>query len=274
MYYYIYQKMSSRKLQYSSSINSLVGVPIDFNIIMSQPLKTNKQTIKQIRVISISIPNAIPNISPTNSNNTLRTSKNNGFTWDTINIPVGTYSVGLINSAINSAITSYWSNAGSSGFYMSYNPATNLIFITIDSSKLASASQFCIDFSNNGTSQLYSMLGFNSTYSFNADGVYGASNNAQINWYGNNAICYLSGIGSSISLVNGFPSSELCRISMVQTGNQFIYPLSNYTPYITLDACPSEISSWSVKFVGSSGKPIICTDGDVIVDLELREIFQ
>lgn len=262
----------STPLTYTNSTNS-IGL-LDGEVIMNQAIKLNPNTKKMIRLDQLTMTSQIPNIYNYGGVNTglIKTSKDNGATWDTIQLTDGIYTVALIQAAILSEITGYWTDASDPGFALRYNTATQVVYCDIDSTKLLVPSQFVVDFAPTGSS-LMTLLGFVSTTSFNTDGIHDASDYAQLDWFGNNAIIQMDGFGS-ICYLNGVPSNQLCSVplSTAIVNNEYVFPTAGIvSPWIVISS-NNQISKYSFKIVGSSGRSMIFLQGSISLLIEMREV--
>jgi hypothetical protein len=247
---------------------------IDGEVVMNQAIKLNPNTKKMIRLDQLTMTSQLPNIYNFNGVNTglLRTSKDDGVSWDIIQLNDGIYTVSLIQAAILSVITSYWTDSNDPGFAIRYNTATQIVYIEIDSSKLAVVDQFQIDIAPTGSS-MNELLGFSSTTLFDTDGLHDADLYAQLDWFGNNVSVQLEGFGS-ISFLNGQQSNQLCSVPLSSSivNNEYVFPTAGIiSPWILIRA-ENQISKYSIKLVGSSGRNMIFLQGSISLSLELREI--
>ena len=261
----------SRILSYSKNVTELSSM--DGSIYLDNPLSLNGNTPLYLKLIKFSISSYIPNVYNYGGvNNALvRCSKDNGVTWDVIQLSDGVYTIPLINSAIQSAISTYWTDPSDPGFFLRYNTATYQTYISIDSSKLAVPSQFCIDFNYNN-SRMYELLGFITVKSFNTDGNHIASDFAKIDWFGNNISVQLNGFGP-ISILNGKSSLEICNVplSTAQVTNEYVYPLSGLvSPWIIINSL-TNLAQYSVKFVGEQNGQVLVLQGSVNLIFELSQ---
>jgi hypothetical protein len=216
----------------------------------------------------------IPNIYNYGGVNTglLRTSKDNGVNWDSIQMTNGVYTVSGIEAAILASITTYWTSATDPGLALRYNTQTKIVYVDLDSTKLAVAGQVCIDFAPTGSS-LMTLLGFTTPTSFNTDGIHTANTYSAVSWIGNSISCQLYGLGS-ITIENGTPNNEFFRIplSSAAVSNEYVFPTSAIvSPWITLNPM-SQLQMYSFKFVGSNSRQCLLLEGQVNVIFELREV--
>lgn len=262
----------SRILSYQKTVETISSM--DGATILTNPLSLNRNKPLYIRLIKFSISSYIPNVYNYNGTNNglLRTSKDGGATWDIIQLPMGVYSIPLIQAAIQDVISTYWADPSDQGFFLRYNSATFQTYIEIDSTKLAVAGQFCIDFGYS-TSLIYELLGFTGTKLFNTDGLNTAPSYAKLDWFGNNISVLLNGVGS-ISIKNGVSTNEFCVVplSSSENENEYVYPMSGIvSPWIIINSLDS-LSQFSVKFVGESNQPIYVFQGSVNLIFEISQI--
>jgi hypothetical protein len=270
--------MSSVILSYNKSLSTF-GSP-NGTVTLDYPLRwTNKgNTIQKIRLIKATISDRMPNIysqGTTFNNGLVRVTNDGGLTWTPIQLQNGVYTIPLIQEAINQTIgPTYYTSMSDPGILIQYNLSTNIVYIIIDSSKLAVGTQIGIDFSQ---SLIYQLLGFVTTKTFITDGTHSASNYAQLDWFGNSVSVVLTGFGP-ISIKNGALSNELVSIplSASNVNNEYIYPTAGIiSPIIPLSRPISELRNFDVTFLGSRVDsngvqyPIYILDGMVEIVLEL-----
>lgn len=249
----------------------------DITINVPQAIQMDSNRRKAYRVSKIILSAKIPNIYSYGGldNTTLKTSKDGGVTWDTVVIPMGSYTPQELNTTINAACgtNNYWTDNTQPGFIISYNPSTEYVYVTIDSTKLAVADQLEIDFSS---SLIYKMLGFNlNACKFTTDGTFSAPNFAQFDTQGTYVDLYISAIQST-RLVNGRPNNALLRLPLqVATGqNEIIFPSTNtgtVSAYINA-TISSYISNYKVTFVNGRGNPLVLSYGQSYTETELIDI--
>lgn len=262
----------SRIFSYTKTNTSLGS--IDGTVKLTTALRLNPNKPLMIRFLKAAIDSQIPNVYNYNGTNTglVRTSKDGGTTWDTIQLTNGVYSIEGINLAIRAAISSYWTSSSDPGFTLAGNTQTFVSYLIIDSSKLAVAGQFCIDFEPTGSS-MSTLLGYTTTTSFSTDGIHTANTYTQMSWIGNSICIYLYGLGD-LCFENGASARELCRIPMSasQVNNEFVYPTAGIVcPWITIPAM-SQLQSFTLKFLGSrSERQCLLLEGQVNVVFELKE---
>lgn len=274
--------MGSTILSYQNTYDSLTKASATVTLATSLSFADNQQLY--IRLIKASISSNIPNIYTVSSQNL-----NNGLlavsrdadeatpTWTNIQLPNGVYSVQYINAAINSAISDWWADASDHGIYLSYNYATQLVYIELDSTKLASGSQLGIDFS---LSDISTLLGFTdeTTQQIITDGLSTATSYAKLDFIGNTISVQLNGFGP-LSIKNGIPSNELCTIPLATSTvtNEYLYPSNGIiTPLIPLQNRILNLSTYTIQFKGSRQDSddkyydIYITEGSINVEFELR----
>lgn len=249
----------------------------DLNVNIRQALQLDQNKRKAYRVTKIILSAKLPNVySYGNINNTtINVTKNGATTWDTIVIPTGIYSIGELNTLINQTCDTYgyWANNSNGGFILSYNPATEYVYVQIDSTQLASVGQLGIDF---GVSQMYLMLGFTLTNSqFITDSTFTATNYSQIDFQGTYVDLYVSCIQST-RLLNGNPNNSVLRlpITTVSGQNEIIFPSNNtgtVSSYIPA-SISSYISNYKVKWVNGRGNPAVFMYGESYTEIELVDL--
>ena len=266
---------NSRILSYHNNYTSLSRM--DGTVVLDQPINfidyrhTEKPRRMQVRLTQVAFTSRIPNVYslPDGSfnNGKLRVSNNGGSTWTTIQLTNGVYTIPYIQAAINSVINNWWTDINDPGLTVKYNLATELVYITLDSTKLASPGQVAIDLSQ---SQISDLLGYSTTKTFTTDGVKVADKPAMLNWCGDSISVLLHGFGT-LSILNGKLSEEFCSVPLTvsQVGNEYVYPSASISPD-SIDVDPmATLTQFSVEFVGSrldpTGRPypVYVTDGSV-----------
>jgi hypothetical protein len=224
------------------------------------PENTQLKLQCQLFTINTSIPNIFKYTSTDGSGNynnfnngLINLSKDGGVTWTSVQLRNGLYStVAILGSAINAAVASWWADPTAPGFIFSVDVATQLVNITIDSTKLASAGQLAFDL---GQSQINVVLGYiTSPLVETSDGIYVADDQAHIDWFGDNIIVSLGGLGP-LSVFNG-QTSEIFFTFAPSNGfspnaTVFQYPLGIPSPVIECPQHMRAISRMTVKVQGS-----------------------
>jgi hypothetical protein len=238
---------------------------------MQQPIYLDANKKKFVRLIKSVISPEIPNIySYGDFNNTsLRISQDKGVTWDTVTLQTGVYSIAAINDAIVNVSNqlNYWKTPAAPGFELNYSNSTSYAYVYIDSSQLTAGGNFYIDFS---VSQIWQLLGFTSTTIIQVEGFTQAPNLPLVDAQGNIVDISVS-ILQGIKYINGVPSNVLVTVP-IQTptaGNEIVYPFSGIPSPIIEVTIPQYISSFTVNFLNSEGKPIIWSQGNVLLEFEI-----
>jgi hypothetical protein len=263
----------SRVLSFKSS-TSTIGT-LDGTTYLTNPLNMNPNNQKAIRLVQLSIDSDIPNVYNYGGENNglVRTSKDDGVTWDVIQLSNGVYTVSQIEAAILASITAYWTDPTDPGFTLRANSVTQQCYVIIDSTKLAVADQFRIDFKYL-TSLMYELLGFVTTTAFSVDGTYTGSQYPRLDWFGNSIVVNLIGFGY-ISIYNGSSGYEFARIplSAAQINNEYIYPLQGIqTPWIIIDNL-SYLQKFTIELKGDyNNKSIYCLEGAFALTFEIKEL--
>jgi len=261
-------------LSYQKTITS-IGL-LDGETLQSNPLRSNINRPHYLRLIQVGFDSQIPNIYNYGGINTglVHVSKDDGATWDVIQIPDGVYTIALINSAIQSSISTYWTDASDPGLFIRYNTATQMVYVEMDESKLAVASHIKIDFKPTGSS-LYELLGFVTTTTFASTGatpdLFTASHYAKINWFGNTVSVRLKGFGN-LCYSNGSPIEEICLVplSSAKVTNEYLYPTAGIRmPWIRINSMDN-IQKFSVELWGGT-KHLLLLEGSINLSFEIRE---
>lgn len=226
---------------------------------------------KKLRLIGGHVSTRIPNVYNYGgyNNGLVRVSNDDFATHTDVQLNDGIYTVADIMSAINHAVSSWHTDVDNDpAFIMEANDVIGQVYIIIDSTKLATGTQFAIDFSQ---SSIYDLLGFVTTKSFNADGTYSASDLAKVDTFGNLLSVQISGFGA-ISIVNTETSNEIATIDLTNTEGGNLYRIkSDQTTAVNIYP-PFEISAYTIKLVGSrDSKQILLQEGEVKLIFELTE---
>lgn len=270
----------SRILTFSRTLTD-IGSP-DGEVTLDNPLRLDPNRPKKLRLCKFSINSQIPNIvnwGGTN-NGLLRVSPDNGVTWTNIQLTTGIYSIPLINSAIQSVISTWWTLSTDPGLIIRANTATQEVYLWLDESKLAVLDHIVVDFNptvGGVTSIMYQLLGFSALTTYTSTGAVGgdlftAPNYARLDWFGNNISVRLKGFGP-VSIRNGSSSYELCQVplSVATVTNEFLYPNQGLiSPWILINALDN-LSRYSFEFRSETNQIIPLLEGSVNCVIELRE---
>jgi len=243
---------------------------------MRQVVLLNPSKRHGFRVLRIMLSNQIPNIYNYGGFDTtkINISNDGGATWTAMTLKNGIYTLQMIEECITDVCNQngWLIKASDPALIISYNPATQIVYIKIDSTKLQVGTQFCVNF---GVSKIYEMLGFNANAcSFSVDGLHSATNVPQMDSQGNYIDVFMSCIQGT-RYVNGQLSNSICRLPILSGGeNEIIYPSANtgsVTPLIKA-IIPSEISTFTIRFVNAMGRDAVFLMGNAIVEIELMEL--
>ena len=270
--------MDSVLLSYDKTISTLSSP--DGTVTLNPPVRFNTNTQKLwIRLNITTMSSRIPNVYNYGgiNNGLLKVSRDNAATWTSIQLPEGVYTMPMIEAAVNTTLEAlnWWADASDPGILIRYNLATEMSYISIDSSKLAAGgTQLCIDLR---VSDFNLLLGFVETCYFDTDGVYGADKQAQMNWFGDSVQIELDGFGA-LTRHNGVRSNIIADIPLSTTNvtNEYVYPFAGIiSPMILLTEIPRELASYTLKFYGSREdtagirRSLLILEGRVAVTLEL-----
>lgn len=246
---------------------------------LQTPINFYPHDVKRIKLLRASISSAIPNVYTlgTFNNGMLRVTRDGGANWSVIQLPNGVYTVPMIQAAITSAIVTWYTLATDPAIAIAYNLATNLVYITLDSTKLVvPGGQIGIDMS---VSLFHTLLGYQAIQQFIVDGVYGADENAQLDWFGNNISIVVDGLGA-MSYINTSLSQELCQIPLATAvvTNEYQFPHDGLiSPYINC-GLSDKLRQVAFSFVGSRSdvvagatvfRSIVLLEGIVTVSIEI-----
>jgi len=271
--------MSSTVLAYSKLISALGSG--DGDIVLSSPLQFRERQHLEIQLLKTSfstyMPNVYNDVSSGINNGLIRVSRDGGATWTSVQLPDGTYTMSYIQSAINTAVSTWWTLLSDPGFIIQYNYATKLTYIQLDTTKLAAGTQLGIDLSQ---SLAYELLGYDlATCMFITDGLHGGARVPSLDWFGNNVSLQLTNLGP-LSVKNGTQSNELTLVPLVNSStsaNIYVYPINGIEqPRIPLQSSRNTLDRIGIRFVGSrtnaDGSPrgILWLEGEINVELLLR----
>jgi len=216
----------------------------------------------------------------------IRVTRDNWASFVDVQLQTGIYTLKYIELAIVSATLNWWINPDEPGIRFWANPATQKVYITLDSSRVLGppGKQLGI---NLGRSEVPNpqcigdLLGFTATRIFTADGNHIAPSFAQLDWFGQHAHLYVEGLGR-ITIANGSSGSELASIPLSMTrdtaSNIYVYPSGDRgikTPLIPIPDCPNQVRTLHFHFFGStvepSGllRPLVIMGGDVDVIIRI-----
>ena len=283
----------SRVLTFQNSFNSTPGSvgPLDNSVGLQVPIDLYGQNVF-LSLISATFSSSIPNVFSYSSNqggttftfnNTrIGVTRDNGATWLAINLPNGVYSIPVIAAAINDAtITAGWWTPAvpqTTGFTLSYNLATSIPYVAIDSTMLAApGTQFGVDFGYLG-STMWSTLGFSTALlgKIQANGLTSAQDQAQLDTYGSSIHMHLRGFGS-LAVLNSVQSDLFAVASLINPGGvvppAYIWPQGQQMPKIKLWGASSPLSKYSFSFDGANELPLVWLSGSSIEIVFLIEIF-
>lgn len=243
----------------------------DGTVLINNPIKIISRRAG-IQLMKVAISRQIPNIySYGDFNNTsFRISKDDGVTYSTFNIPEGIYSVLYLKQFIIGATNSlnYWTDPNATGFNMSYNNATQFIYVEIDSTKLAIPSQFRIDF---GISDLWDTLGFSINQTIINDGITIADKNPKIDSQGSYISVELNSVCDYLRVSpDGTNTKILCVIPIESSSTNEILYLQQFQQIILCTLNPT-ISQFSVRFLNGYGRPLYLITGNVLVEFSINQ---
>lgn len=272
--------MGSRVLTYRSQYTGAVNTvgTLDGTVNLDQALNLTGRN-QYIRLISCSFSSNIPNIYTYGSatNTVIGLSRDNGATMLTLTLPMGVYSVAMINAAIASATTAAgWWLPGPPivvGITLSYNTATDIVYVDIDSTQLLVPGQIVVDFAYTPVggvrSQLWTTLGFTTTVAARVavDGLTSAGLPAAMDPFTSDIHLSLDGFGA-LGIYGTRPSNLLAVISLISdsgtTPNQYIYPKGQQLPSIKLWNASTRLATYGFKMTGSNSRPLVWLNGGYI----------
>lgn len=265
-------------LDYNRSTDATTG--LDFgtrngSVTLRQPIYLDANKRKMFRILRVMMSPEIPNVYNNGGIDTtkINLSNDDGATWVTCLLKTGVYTIGMLNDAINNVaeLQNWWKTAGDFGYELNYNPATKMVYVKLDSSKLSVGTQLAIDF---GVSQVGQMLGFSATNdTFKTDAVHTADLVPKLDWQGQYVEVFCS-IIQGVRWVNGQISSALCRIPISASASEIIWPSANngmISPLIPA-SIPSAIQSFDFTIKNAYGRDCIFLYGGVSIEMEIVDV--
>lgn len=225
----------------------------------------------KFKVSYASISSYTPNIINSTPLNTsiIELTRDGGTTWTTVQLTTGKYSISQINSAINSAVASWYKDTAQPAFHLLVNTAVTRCYIVLDSTKLIvpAGSQIGVRFS---ASKIWDVLGFRSTDSYVADGSYTATNLPKINYFGDVCDIYIQGLSNANSYYNGTQSNYVCRIPFVENNtNEHVYV--NYSNNYINAQLPPDFYGFKISAKTTSGQDLMIYDGHFSIIIDFLE---
>jgi len=287
------QIKGSRVLTFQSSFNGAPGSvgPLDKSISLQVPIDLYGSQV-YISLVSFTFSSAIPNIfsytaqqggTPFSFDNTkIGVSRDNGATWLAITIPNSVCTVPILSAAVNDAtITAGWwipAAPQTTGFTLSYNLATSIPYVSIDSSLLAApGTQFCVDFGYLG-STMWRTLGFSSAVASKimVNGLSSAQVQGQLDTYGSSVHIHLQGFGA-LGVLNSSQSDLFSVAALINPGGvvppAYTWPQGQVSPRQKLWNACSPLAKYSITFDGSNEMPMVWLSGSSCEVVFLLEMF-
>ena len=265
-------------LDYQSTKDVSTG--LDFGtrngtVSMQQPQYLDAEKKKLFRVIRVMVSPEMPNVYKYGGVDTtsLKLTADGGATWVTLALKTGIYTIAMLQDAINDVGTqaSWWKTAGDFGYTLGYNPATQIVYVTMDSSKLGGLfTQLGINFN---VGNMADMLGFSSSNSsFVTDGLHTANLPPQMDYQGQYVELFCS-IIQGCRWINGKLSSSICRIPITQSQSEIIYPSGNsgFISPVVHASIPAFIQSFDIKLINQRGNDAVFMYGGLTVELEILD---
>jgi len=268
--------------EYSSTADRLLGTPFgtrDGIVTMTQPVRFDERAKRSYQIQSVILSTEIPNIYKYGGfdNTKVAISGNGGGAWTTVQFANGVYTLTMIQDNITNAfLQAGWiADATKIPVTVSYNPATGLVYVILDSTQLSNPQgQVGADF---GISSMYVMLGYDSAVDgqFTSDGIFGAQLPPQIDVQGTYVNVGISMISYARS-VNGVFSNVVAKVPLVTgpNSNEVVYP-SGYTgniatPFVEA-SIPAYVMSFNVTFTTPFGFPVVFLYGTASVQFVVKD---
>ena len=268
--------------EYQSTVDALTGLAFgtrDGSVTMQQPVRFDDRFKKSYQIQNVTLSASIPNIFAygTFDNTKLRISNNGGANWTIVQFANGIYTVSMIQDNITNAfLQAGWiADATKTPVVVSYNPATQLVYVITDSTQLIGVGvQVGVDF---GFSLMYQLLGYDTVAHamFVIDGIFGAQLPPAIDTQGTYCNVTISAIQYARS-VNGVFSNVVARVPLIASGsgNEIVFPSGNggsiNTPFITA-SIPSYLMNFAVSFQTLTGQPMVFLFGNASVQFIIKD---
>ncbi|MCK9607835.1 MAG: hypothetical protein M0R33_15435 [Methylomonas sp.] len=209
-------------------------------------------------------------LDSTFNNTVIRISNNGGVAWQAIALTSGTYSPAYINAAINYVADSlgWWADSTDPGFSLAKNLATQEVYLTIDSTKLAAIGQLGIDFSQ---SDIAYTLGFSATQTFIADATVTADVPSHLDTQGQVINLQITGLGR-LRLENSASDNTLVTIPVSSSAistSDYIYPSGGVAATAVECLVQPTVPALSFTFINARGNNALFSLGDAVVEIEL-----
>ena len=243
---------------------------VDTEIQLASPASFGSNVRLRLQCQKFVVSTSIPNIFDaadivgrhnfgTFNNTTIKLSRDFGASWTTVKLNTGLYAtIPILSTAISSAVSAWWTDPTKPGFVISYDMATSIAYISLDSTKLAIPGQLEVDLSG---SYMYYTLGFNNPANqlFDADGFHVGDSQASMDLFGSELIVSLVGFGN-LSVYNSQTSEVFCVVPMSNpyggaNNTTWQYPLSNMSPSMTTQQVVPPITRYSMKITGNRRLP-------------------
>jgi hypothetical protein len=256
-----------KTLTFKNNIKS-IGI-LDKTIILQQALEIPYDNHYYIRLIEGYISNKIPNIYKLGSFNNGLIRVYRDVEYIDIQLPNGIYSVTDITNAIAySLLDEGWiNNSLDSPIKINANNVTNQLYIVLDSSKLNTIQQIKIDLTQ---SDIYLLLGYESTSIYDSDGTYTSINTPNMDWNTHINI-FLDFGGNYFNIVNDRSSNLLYSVCMESDSSIIKFPQQG----LQLSYMPikngSTISQWGIRFQGNEHEntPLVFLECDCVIYIEI-----
>lgn len=247
-------------------------------VTLVQPIQLdpNKKTKYQIQRVILTP--EIPNVYSYGSfdNTKLRISNDGGLNWTIVQFANGIYQIDMIQANIfNAMLQAGWVLSTSSPpVIVNYNPATRLVYVTLDSTLLKVGTQVGVDF---GYSKFYQMLGFSSPIaaSFVLDGTFSATLPPQLDVQGTyvNITCTII---QGSRYINGKFSNIIATVPITTTGSQIeiVWP-SGSTGFMSPEiecTIGNNIISFEVDYLNANGDSLVVLYGNAILEIVISNV--
>lgn len=269
-------------LEYTATSDSTTGNTFGYRkgiVNMIQPITFDPNKKKAYQVQSVILSPEIPNVYNYDGfdNTKVKISNDGGTTWVTVQFPNGIYQINMIEATVTNAfLQAGWiPDETFVPIVIDYNPATRLVYIQVDTTKLSVGTQAAVDF---GASQMYRLLGFPTAVSakFLLDGTFSATLAPEVDTQGTyiNVVC--NAINAS-RFINGQLSNVIAKVPIVNSGNgiEIVFPSASTgsinTPFIEASIA-NYLPSFTIDFLQPNGKSAVFLYGNAIVQLIIQDI--
>lgn len=265
-------------IEYRKTVDDLAVLDGEISFDANLSLPPNKPLF--IRVIKAQLTKQLPNIYEYGNfdNTRIGLTRDGGVSWVVVVLPPGIYTLEYLEYALNEAVAVaphlWWTLATDPGFEFTFNLATQKINVYMDSSKLAAPGILGIDFDSYSDANL--LVGFDPVGPILDSGppfpsLFPAPNYPQFDTQGT-AVDIISSFNLVYSYQNSKNTDVIASIPLTGSNedhDEFLYPIpGQVSPYMQVTNT-SVLSGITLTLVGSRARPIVSTNGNFFITIEL-----